>query len=127
MTSGYSASEGASRPVVLFDGSCPLCSREIAHYRRCREADRIHWLDVSVEGADCERLGVTRAAALARFHVRDDGGLWHDGAAAFVKLWSYLPAYRWIARTVKRLRLLPLMEWAYVRFLRLRQRRVCTA
>ena len=35
------------RPVVLFDGGCPMCSREIAHYRRLGGAEAIDWIDIA--------------------------------------------------------------------------------
>lgn len=122
------AGHGDGLPVmVLYDGQCPLCSREIAHYRRRRGADGIEWLDVTCSDTDPAPLGVTREAALARFHVRDTRGIWRTGAAGFVLLWSGLPAYRWLARLVTALRLLPAMEWGYTRFLRWRSRDRCDA
>ena len=36
-----------ARPVVFYDGACPLCSREIAHYRRRQDSDDLLWLDIS--------------------------------------------------------------------------------
>lgn len=113
--------------VVLYDGQCPLCSREIAHYRRRRGADGIQWVDVTRSDIDPVLLGVSREAALRRFHVRDPGGCWRTGASAFVLLWSSLPAYRWLAKLVSGLGLLPAMEWAYVRFLHWRSRDRCDA
>ena len=29
------------RPMVFYDGGCPLCRREIAHYRRIDSAERL--------------------------------------------------------------------------------------
>ena len=112
-------------PLVLFDGQCPLCSREIAHYRRRRGADRIDWIDITRAENDPTALGVSRTEAMARFHVRDADGRWHTGAAGFAQLWSWLPAYRWLARLVTGLRLLPLMEKGYTLFLRWRTPRQC--
>lgn len=114
-----------AKAIVLFDGQCPLCSREIAHYRRRSGADRIEWIDIADINNDPGDLGVSRAQALARLHVRDANGRWHTGAAGFVQLWSWLPAYRWLARLLTRLRLLPMMERAYRAFLRWRMPRRC--
>ena len=111
--------------VVIYDGQCPLCSREIAHYRRRRGAQRICWVDATREEQELAALGIGREEALARFHVRDQEGQWRTGAAAFVLLWSQLPAYAWLARLVSGLRLLPVMERGYTLFLRGRQRRDC--
>ena len=113
--------------VVIYDGQCPLCSREIAHYRRRRGAQRVRWVDATRDEQELAALGIAREAALARFHVRDQEGQWRTGAAAFVLLWSQLPAYAWLARLVSGLRLLPLMERGYTLFLRWRQRRDCRA
>lgn len=128
-TATHQASQAGARasgaPLVLFDGQCPLCSREIAHYRRRRGADRIDWIDITQADNDPSDLGVSRAQAMARFHVRDANGRWHTGAAGFVQLWSWLPAYRWLARMVTGLRLLPVMEKGYTLFLRWRTPRRC--
>ena len=77
--------------TVYFDGSCPLCRREIAFYRRLRGASQLDWLDVSAGqplGADlsCE-------AAMRRFHVRDAQGRLFSGGAAFARLWRALPGW----------------------------------
>jgi predicted DCC family thiol-disulfide oxidoreductase YuxK len=113
--------------VVIYDGQCPLCSREIAHYRRRRGAQRMRWVDATRDEQALAALGIGREEALARFHVRDPQGQWRSGAAAFVLLWSQLPAYAWLARVVRGLRLLPLMERGYRLFLRWRRRRDCRA
>jgi predicted DCC family thiol-disulfide oxidoreductase YuxK len=36
-----------SRFTVYFDGNCPICSREIATYRRSRGGETIDWIDAS--------------------------------------------------------------------------------
>jgi predicted DCC family thiol-disulfide oxidoreductase YuxK len=115
----------SSKPIVFFDGDCPLCRREIAHYRRLRGADGLVWVDVASEHAELERFGLDHAAAMARFHVRDRDERWQTGAWGFVELWSHLPAYRWLARLVRSLRLERLLDAAYTRFAAWRLRRRC--
>lgn len=110
----------ASAPVltVYYDGSCPLCRREIALYRRQRGADGLAWLDVSAGAPTGTDLSCE--AALRRFHVRDAQGRLHSGAAAFTRLWCSLP--RW--RVAGWLGALPPLSWlleiAYRAFLPLR-------
>ena len=48
-------------PVVFFDGGCPLCRREIAHYRRIDTAQRLCWVDAASEPEALQRHGVSMA------------------------------------------------------------------
>jgi predicted DCC family thiol-disulfide oxidoreductase YuxK len=111
--------------TVFYDGACPLCRREIAHYRRLRGAERLAWVDIASVNAPLATYGLSRERAMARFHVRDAAGRWQTGAFGFAELWSHLPAYRWLAHTLRSLHLLPLLDWVYVRFARWRLRRTC--
>lgn len=80
--------------TVYFDGSCPLCRREIALYRRLPQASHIDWLDVS---SGAELGGTLRCEeAMARFHVRDRQGRLFSGAQAFSQLWRQFPGWRWL-------------------------------
>ncbi|MEL7450414.1 MAG: DUF393 domain-containing protein [Pseudomonadota bacterium] len=115
----------ALRPAVLFDGGCPLCRREIAHYRKLRAAQGVEWVDITATEELESRFGVSAEAAMARFHVRDTEGEWQTGAAGFVELWSHLGPYRWLGRIVTGLRLVPLLEWGYVRWASRRLRARC--
>jgi predicted DCC family thiol-disulfide oxidoreductase YuxK len=114
------------RPLVLFDGGCPMCRREIAHYMRLRGAQQIEWVDIAAAATDLAALGVDRAEAMARFHVRDRSGRWQTGAHAFVELWSHLPGYAVLARGLRSVRLVGLLERAYQPFARWRLARRCT-
>lgn len=116
----------SSKPVVFFDGSCPLCSREICHYRKLKGAENIVWVDAANNAEVLDKHGLSKDAAMARFHVLDKNGKWQTGAFGFAEMWSQLSAYRWVAALVTRLRLLPLMDKIYVRFAQWRLRRQCS-
>lgn len=102
--------------TVLYDGGCPLCSREIAHYRRIADGLPIRWVDVVAPGANLAPYGVTRDEALRVFHVIDRAGTMHTRARAFIALWAELPRYWWLARLCRTLRVEPLLDWAYGHF-----------
>jgi 3-demethoxyubiquinol 3-hydroxylase len=102
---------------VMFDGSCPLCLKEISLYRSAKALAPIHWVDVSV-AENC--LPEQRQQLMARFHVQQGNGQMLSGAAAFVALWECMPGWRWLAAFVKNLRLTKLLEFFYVRFLVIR-------
>lgn len=109
-----------SRPLeVYYDGSCPLCRREIALYSGLRASCPVRWTDVS--GAEATLpAGCSREAMLARFHVTGADGRLVSGASAFLALWERLPGWRWLAR-LGRLPGMPwLLERIYLVFLRVR-------
>tara|TARA_B100000963_G_C22290760_1_gene521304 strand:+ start:253 stop:636 length:384 start_codon:yes stop_codon:yes gene_type:complete len=84
--------------TVFYDGSCPLCSREIALYQRQRGAETICWLDVADQTLT-EGLpeGISRDQLMQRFHVQDNNGRVQTGGDAFLKLWASLPNFRPLA------------------------------
>lgn len=109
--------------TVYYDGACPLCRAEIDHYGRCRGAGRLDFVDVAVGSAETGLApGLDREAAKRRFHVRDADGVLHSGAAAFTRIWSVLPRWRWLGRIVGSRIVLPAAELAYRLFLPLRPR-----
>lgn len=109
------------RCVVYFDGSCPLCSREIGTYQGMRGADALTWVDAS--RCDSGALGgdLARDTALRRFHVRAADGSLVSGAAAFVEIWKHLPALALPARLCASAPVLAVLEFFYGAFLRLRR------
>ena len=80
--------------TVYYDGACPICRFEIAHYQQCKGSDRLTFVDVAA--ADLPSLGawLDRDTALARFHIRQPDGSLVSGAAAFVTIWQSLPGWR---------------------------------
>ncbi len=104
--------------VVWYDGSCPLCRREIALMRRLDRRRRIDFVDAGDPGAGCP---ADRAALLARFHAREDGVVL-SGAAAFAAMWRAIPVLRPLGLLARRPAVLALLERAYGRFLHLRPR-----
>ena len=74
--------------TVLYDGSCPLCRREIGIYRGLRPLDSdapLCFADVS-DAALPLPPDTTRAQLLARFHVRSSNGQMLSGAQAALVL-----------------------------------------
>ena len=110
-----------ARCTVYFDGDCPICSREIATYRRSQGSETIDWVDASRCDEAALRTGLDRASALQRFHVRGADGALISGAAAFVEIWKHLPAFNWLARIGARPRVLAALDTLYAAFLRLRR------
>ncbi len=102
--------------AVLFDGSCPLCSREIAMYRKLPALANLEWIDISTPSY-CPPPGTTRDVLMKRFHAIDPDGQMLSGARAFVHVWSQLPGWRHLAKLAGIPGVLPMMEISYMAFL----------
>lgn len=106
--------------TVYFDASCPMCQREMAVYQRLSSDRPIQWVDVSVPVGCGE--GLCHEAAMRRFHVRDEHGQLHSGAAAFSRLWRCFDGWRWLGWLVAVPPASWLAEGAYRLFLPVRPR-----
>ena len=112
-------------PTVFFDGACPLCRREIAHYRRLDRAQRLRWVDAASETEILAAHGLDTERAMTELHVLDGNGRWQRGVDAFLVIWSHLPAYRWLARLVSALGLRAPLGFVYRHFATWRYWRRC--
>ena len=108
--------------TVLYDGTCPLCRREIGVYRGLQPLQP----DAPVCFADVSNTtlqlppGTTREQLLARFHVRGRDGQLLSGAPAFLALWAALPGWHWLALAGRLPGAAWMMERGYRLFLRWR-------
>ena len=82
---------------VYFDGLCPLCSREIDHYKSQAGAGSIDFIDITEASFSAEAAGLDPRRVHRRFHVRS-GSVVLDGVDAFREIWKLLPRYGWLAR-----------------------------
>ena len=119
MTKFAPAQEDETQATVYYDGSCPLCSVEINHYKSREGADRVNFVDVSANQTDLG-AGLTCDVAMKRFHVRLPDGTLKSGAAGFAVIWDVLPGWSWLARAARVPGVLPLLELVYRAFLPLR-------
>ncbi|WP_261842690.1 thiol-disulfide oxidoreductase DCC family protein [Aliamphritea ceti] len=113
------------KPKVFFDGSCPLCRKEIRHYQRLDKAHRLEWLDLHNAEQTLQAYDISQRQAMQLLHVIDNQNISRTGVAAFIVIWDNLPGYRHLATTVRLLHLEPLMQSLYLHFARWRFTRRC--
>ena len=102
------------RFTVLYDGACPLCAREIAHYQRINAAaaaanasagtagsplGRVQFMDLSdhndvAVGLTLQKINVSRDMATRRMHVITEDDEVVMNAEAFVEIWKRMPYWR---------------------------------
>ncbi len=125
MTNRDPCSRPAAPTIAFYDGGCPLCRKEVDHYRRLDVAGRIEWVDITRRQRLIKALGVSFDDAMRRMHVLGSDGLLRDGAAAFVALWRELPYYRTVAALVYATRSVPVLDRLYRVFAARRYRSRC--
>jgi predicted DCC family thiol-disulfide oxidoreductase YuxK len=110
----------SERPIVYYDGGCPVCSLEITFYQRRPGGESFAWVDVTQADEAALGPGLSRETALARMHVRRADGTVVDGAAAFAEIWRGMPGLRWLGRVLLIPPFITLAEFGYRIFLRAR-------
>ena len=110
---------------VFYDGGCPACRREMAHYRAQPGAEAIRFTDGAHDLARLAEVGLAPIDAIATLHARDASGTWHVGMPAFREIWLRLPRYTPWARRFRRLIDSRALASAYALFCKLRLPRRC--
>lgn len=99
--------------TVYYDGACPLCSREIDHYRKKDTAGRLRLVDIAAPGFDARAAGLDPAAVNKFLHVRLPDGELVTGLAAFTAIWDVLPGFGLLARAARLPLVNPLLRGGY--------------
>ncbi|MBY0470907.1 DUF393 domain-containing protein [bacterium] len=105
---------------VFYDGLCPLCSREINHYRGAQGSDQICFVDITSHEFRPEEEGLDSAAVHRVIHVKRDDGTTVTGVDAFREIWNTLPAYKWLGKVVGLSPIRFLMGLGYSLFVKVR-------
>jgi predicted DCC family thiol-disulfide oxidoreductase YuxK len=84
---------------ILYNGRCPVCSAEIAQYRKQAEHANAPVRFIDLHEATLAHWGLSAEQATRRFHARKDGQI-ISGFPAFLALWRELPRMRWLARVL---------------------------
>lgn len=84
---------------ILYNGRCPICSAEIAQYRKQAERAEAPVAFIDLHDAPLSQWNLSAEQAARRFHARKDGQI-ISGFPAFLILWGELPRMRWLARVL---------------------------
>lgn len=114
---------------LLYDGQCPLCSREVALLRQRDTQHRLAFEDITSDDFDPARYGLTQSEVEGFMHaVRPDGTILR-GIDVFIAAYESV-GLRWLAAPMK----WPATRWLFACFYRifarfrpyLSRRRRCT-
>lgn len=102
---------------VFYDGSCPLCRREISFLSRQDGSEVFAFDDISTRSSGRVTEGLSCETAMQRMHVQKPDGQIVSGARAFLVMWGALPRYRWVARALSVPPMPTILEGLYRAFL----------
>src|SRR4051794_27549202 len=105
--------------TLFYDGLCPLCAREIAHYRRHIPAGAADFLDITATDFDARAHGLDPERVHREMHVKV-GEEVRTGVDAFLAIWEAAPRYRWAARLARLPGVHFVLTVGYAAFARLR-------
>lgn len=115
----------STKPKVFFDGGCPLCKREIEHYRRIDTEGSLEWIDISSDPQKLHSYHIQPDQALQILHGVNEKDRIVKGVDTFLLIWSNLPHYRNLAGLIEKLKLHKLLEYFYQLFAQWRFKKRC--
>ena len=90
--------ETTPKPVVYYNGACPVCSFEINRYQDLQNGKTgIGWCDITQDSAALASLNISQEEALKRLQVIDAQGQRQSGVDAFLVIWRQFPQLKWLA------------------------------
>lgn len=97
---------------MLYDGQCPLCSREVALLRKRNARGLIAFEDISLPEFDAGQYGLTMAQVVGAMHaIRPDGSIVR-GVDVFAEVYDAV-GWKWLARSIRSPATRPLAKLGY--------------
>jgi predicted DCC family thiol-disulfide oxidoreductase YuxK len=108
--------------AVLYDGDCPLCTREARWWERLdRGRGRVELVDIAAPDFDAQRYGLTQEDVMAQIHAILPDGTVLTGMAVFRKVYAAL-GWGWLVSPTGWWPLKPIFDALYRWFARNRLR-----
>ncbi len=105
---------------IFYDGLCPICTKEINHYRKHPESHRIRFVDIASRGFDAANEGLDPRAIHKTFHVKTPRGEILKGVDGFVAIWEHLNIFKPLVRAAQSSVGRPLFNLGYDIFAKVR-------
>lgn len=81
---------------VFYDGACPLCSKEIEHYRKIDTESKIEFVDIASSSFEASSYGIEGRDYNKKFHVKTADGEFLEGLEAFQQIWTTIDCFRFL-------------------------------
>ena len=101
------------RITVFYDGACPLCTKEVAKWRKAPFTCPVEWFDINGQEDALIRQGIDPHAALVELHTKTKDGVIRTSIDSYVLLLSQLPRWRWVGSLMNLPIIKPTLKWIY--------------
>lgn len=107
------------KPLMLYDGLCPICAAEVRWLKSLKRADRVRFEDIAEPGFDPASYGLTMEEVIGSIHGQDHQGRVLKGIDLFMVIYPEL-GIGWLINWAKWPLLRPVAEAGYRVFARIR-------
>ena len=83
--------------VVLYDGSCALCAREIDHYQQHDHYKKIDWINFQESPNYLTKYNLSWDEAMKKLHCIENDQVVHVGVDSFIHIWQRIDRYHFLA------------------------------
>ncbi|MFY0649738.1 MAG: DUF393 domain-containing protein [Methylophilaceae bacterium] len=108
--------------IVLFDGKCGICSKEIAFYKKIAPSDQFIWEDVNAINSK-EKYNIELITALKHLHVIDNEKVL-IGVDAFARIWKNIKYFKFLSFFIRLPLIYSFAKYAYHIFAEYRFKRL---
>lgn len=106
--------------AIYYDGLCPLCSREINHYRQRDIKNKIEYVDISDPEFNARAMGLDPEAVQKVLHIKTKSGIILTKVDAFIAIWDTLEIFSPLSVLAKNRLFRPLFDLGYFAFAKVR-------
>ncbi|MGA6993810.1 MAG: DUF393 domain-containing protein [Candidatus Deferrimicrobiaceae bacterium] len=90
-----------TRPVLIYDGECPVCRGAVDWIRARSDPGTFEFFSCHSEDLPRRFPQVTKSACLSAAHLVLPDGRVLAGEQAAAEVFAHLPAYGWLAHTLR--------------------------
>lgn len=104
--------------TVLYDGKCPLCYKEIVHYKKIDRDDLLICIDITHKDFDHKKYNLDLDEINLKLHAIDESGRVFTGVDTFIEIWQRVPKFNLFIKVANNPVLRPIFDLFYIVFAR---------
>ncbi len=99
--------------LVLYDGKCHVCYREIKHYLKKDTKGLLVATDINSKEFDATKYGLTKEKVHFHLHSIDESSRVYVGVATFIEIWKRVEGFQFLVPIFENKLLRPAFDFSY--------------